>query len=580
MSTPEEKKPTNGIVRLLIAVIIVFAIGVLIPPVRQAMLKLLAEEEESIKALRERIHQEVEKALAAKPLPGMQPAANVTIVSSGLTNAQLRTDWHRTPEGSDVFPVALFRALNDPETGRPIIESFAEFGMIPSPDDDSGLPVGFSRIMVKDHKFVMTGFNCAGCHSSQIDYQGRTLFVDGAPGMIDVEKFFRRTLAALEAVLDLKHVEEGIKFLARFVEYNAIEREKLHLAGEQELEEATGSVATSHEEAHAFLKMKLATLVRIIASFDNQTAAGPGRADSFGLIRNMLMVPGVVGGNNFMPMTAPVSIPHLFGFGSYTNLHWDGNTTTGNDRNYAQAIALGANFDPKPLISSVRPYELYKLEETARHLVAPPWPEEVLGRLDAAKVKRGKQVYKSAGCAGCHTTPGWHQLKTIGTDPNRLVNYNTPLNVGDGKQATYATNLYTSAIAVKEKAYEQHQVPPAEQKKMDTWHEGVTPVWITTLDKGYHTRPLRGVWATAPFLHNNSVPSLWHLLQPADQRPKSFAVGHREFDPRQVGYVAEPAEVVWNFDTTISGNHNTGHEFGVKLPDEDKWALIEFLKTL
>lgn len=570
----------NGILRLLIAVVIVFGIGVLIPPVRKAMLDLLEAEKETLAAMRERIHAVVEAKLAAMPLPGMVAPEKVTIVSSGLTNEQQRADWHRTPEGSDVFPVALFRALNDPETGRPIIESFAEFGMIPSPDDDSGLPVGFSRILVKDHKFVMTGFNCAACHSSQIHYQGKTLHVDGAPGMIDVQKFFRRSLAAMEAVVDVHHMEESVKFAARFIEYNAIEREKLHQEGVAEMGSATGSIEEEHAEAMAFLKMKLATLVRIVASFDNQTAAGPGRADSFGLIRNMLMIPPVVGGQNFMPMTAPVSIPHLFGFGSYTNLHWDGNTTTGNDRNYAQAIALGANFDPETLVSSVRPYELYKMEKTARHLIAPEWPEDVLGQLDRAKVARGEKVYESAGCATCHTTPGWHKLDTIGTDSNRLVNYNTPLNVHDGKQATYATNLYTSAIAVKEKAYELHNVPPEEQKKMDTWHEGVTPAWIPTSDRGYFTRPLRGVWATAPYLHNASVPTLWDLLQPAAKRPKTFAVGHREFDPRNVGYIAEPEQVVWTMDTSISGNHNSGHEFGVDLSDEDKWALIEYLKTL
>jgi mono/diheme cytochrome c family protein len=373
---------------------------------------------------------------------------------------------------------------------------------------------------------------------------------------------------------------KSIEFIARFIKYNAIEREKLHQEGVQPLGPATGSINEQHDEAMAFLKMKMGTLVRVIASFDNQTPAGPGRADSFGLIRNMLMIPAVVGGENFKPMTAPVSIPHLFGFGSFTNLHWDGNTTTGNDRNYAQAIALGANFDPKDLVSSVRPYELYKLEQTARNLVAPEWPAAVLGKLDGAKLERGEKVYQSAGCAGCHTTPGWHKLEVIGTDPNRIRDYNTPLNVHDGKTATYATNLYTSAIAVKEKAYAQHQVPPEEQKKMDAWHEGVTPAWITTSDLGYHIRPLRGVWATAPYLHNSSVPTLWDLLQPADKRPKTFAVGHREFDPQHVGFVSEPGKVGWTLDVAVSGNHNTGHEYVVQLSDEDKWALIEYLKTL
>jgi hypothetical protein len=115
---------------------------------------------------------------------------------------------------------------------------------------------------------------------------------------------------------------------------------------------------------------------------------------------------------------------------------------------------------------------------------------------------------------------------------------------------------------------------------MDTWHEGVKPEWITTLDKGYFTRQLRGLWATAPFLHNNSVPTLWDLLQPAGKRPKKFPVGHREFDPVHVGFVDNPEKVIWELDTSVSGNHNTGHEFGTSLTDNQKWDLIEYMKSL
>jgi hypothetical protein len=204
----------------------------------------------------------------------------------------------------------------------------------------------------------------------------------------------------------------------------------------------------------------------------------------------------------------------------------------------------------------------------------------VFGPLDEERVRRGAELFQRQGCAGCHSKEGWHSLDTIGTDPNRLQNYNLPVNTGGGRTATYATNLHSFALAIKEKAYEIHRVPAETRAKMDEWQPNVKPRWITTLDKGYFTRPLRGVWASAPFLHNNSVPSLWDLLQPADQRPRSFAVGHRDFDPLKVGYIDSPEKVVWTFDTSIPGNLNSGHEFGTKLPESDKWALIEFLKTL
>jgi mono/diheme cytochrome c family protein len=98
----------------------------------------------------------------------------------------------------------------------------------------------------------------------------------------------------------------------------------------------------------------------------------------------------------------------------------------------------------------------------------------------------------------------------------------------------------------------------------------------------YESRVLNGIWATAPYLHNGSVPNLWELLKPAKERRTTFMVGSRVFDPKNVGYdadqspfkngrfVAEPA----------NGNGNGGHEYGTTLTDEQRWAIIEYLKTL
>ncbi|GDY22211.1 hypothetical protein LBMAG56_35580 [Verrucomicrobiota bacterium] len=562
---------------------VLLAAALLIPAVRHAVFGFFIKDEKRLQSVLELARAAITAELANQPLPGMKPAApDVHIVPTGLTNFQQRATWHRTPEGSDAFPVALFRALNDPKTGRPLIESFESYGLIPAPGDDTGLPVGFSRLKAPDHDFVLTGINCATCHSSQLTYRGKTLHIDGAPNLLDVEAFFRGVLGALEGVLK-EDSADRVRFLFRFAYYNAIELEKMAVAGASASKPGNGAkpAAEHHDLLLAFLGERLKSAVRIVASFERQTPAGPGRADSFGIIRNLLMTEEVLGApGNFQPMTAPVSMPHLFHFGSFTNLHWDGNTSTGVDRNYAQAIALGASFDPQTWASSARPYDIFTMEETARWLTTPAWPVEIFGPLDDAKVTRGAALYRSQGCAGCHAREGWHKLEVLGTDPNRLVNYALPVNVRGGRTESYATNLYTSAIAVKNKAYADNQVPVADQQKMNHWHDGVAPVWRETLALGYFTRPLRGLWATAPFLHNGSVPTLWHLLQPADQRPKKFAVGHREFDPVRVGHVEAPAKVIWEFDTAISGNRNTGHEFGTRLTDTEKWDLIEYLKTL
>ena len=89
----------------------------------------------------------------------------------------------------------------------------------------------------------------------------------------------------------------------------------------------------------------------------------------------------------------------------------------------------------------------------------------------------------------------------------------------------------------------------------------------------YKGRSLNGIWATAPYLHNGSVPTLWDLLLPAAQRPKSFMLGAREFDPEKVGFKSAGFAGT-QFNTDLQrGNLNTGHErycsITRRLPDKE-----------
>lgn len=110
----------------------------------------------------------------------------------------------------------------------------------------------------------------------------------------------------------------------------------------------------------------------------------------------------------------------------------------------------------------------------------------------------------------------------------------------------------------------------------------------------YKARPLAGIWATAPYLHNGSVPNLYQMLVPAAQRDKKFFVGRKEYDPVRVGYVLEPLADGGGFwlNTSIAGNSNGGHEFsgaysgkpekgviGPMLTDPERFALVEYLKV-
>lgn len=102
---------------------------------------------------------------------------------------------------------------------------------------------------------------------------------------------------------------------------------------------------------------------------------------------------------------------------------------------------------------------------------------------------------------------------------------------------------------------------------------------------GYKARPLNGIWATPPFLHNGSVPTLWHLLQTTENRPTKFYVGSAEYDPSLVGLANIDGPKGQKFTVTqpngdlILGNWNGGHEYGTDLTNQEKMAIIEYVKS-
>lgn len=109
---------------------------------------------------------------------------------------------------------------------------------------------------------------------------------------------------------------------------------------------------------------------------------------------------------------------------------------------------------------------------------------------------------------------------------------------------------------------------------------------------GYVAPPLDGVWATAPYLHNGSVPTIAALLESA-KRPKYWlrSFESRDFDPHTLGWTyverpygkagaADAHERRRIYDTTLPGYSNQGHTFGDVLTDAERAAVLEYLKTL
>jgi hypothetical protein len=106
----------------------------------------------------------------------------------------------------------------------------------------------------------------------------------------------------------------------------------------------------------------------------------------------------------------------------------------------------------------------------------------------------------------------------------------------------------------------------------------------TPIPHGYESRVLQGIWATAPYLHNGSVPTLADLLKPAIERPSAFQVGPA-YDQVNLGLAKEQTMFNYTLQTTDcsdrnSGNSRCGHEFGSQLAPAEKRALLEYLKVL
>jgi mono/diheme cytochrome c family protein len=158
-------------------------------------------------------------------------------------------------------------------------------------------------------------------------------------------------------------------------------------------------------------------------------------------------------------------------------------------------------------------------------------------------------------------------------------------------------------ILIKNRYYADYGIDYATQQCL----EGFGALDLPQEISGYKPRPLAGVWATAPFLHNGSVPTLYQMLLPPAKRDARFFVGRREYDPKHVGYVTAPDadgddDGFW-LDTSLKGNHNSGHAFaadedtwkkfladrknnplpsgviGPEFTDDERFALIEYLKV-
>lgn len=546
---------------------------------------------------------------------------------------QDRQTFYFTPQGTQVKGLRYdwFGALELPFSDKRFAtpEYLARFGFLvdpkqhATPNNPGNLPVGFTQHQESGSSDQYLDITCSACHTGELRFKGQALRIDGGSA--------HHVLPS--SVPTLRGGSFGQALVASLFStyYNPwkFERFARNVLGQ--------NYESQHEKLRSDFKQSLNTFMHAAWNDTHRglypTEEGPGRADAFGRIANAAFGDGV-SEKNYRVANAPVDYPQLWDIWSFDWVQWNASAQQPMARNIGEALGVGATlkmFDDAehrhPLTgdarypSSARILDLYKIEETLKRLKPPAWPEELLGAIDRPLASQGKQLFIQH-CAACHVPPAAPasgrplELKTvhvdyIGTDSNTALNilnqrydlsalnwdpkelatlgvtvYPTPSAPLDPSNISMTTGLAYITALVEAKAYRDLQVSTADAQRLNGYG---LPIGVQ--EKAvYRARPLEGIWATPPFLHNGSVPSLYQLLSPQDERATTFYKGSVEFDPQHVGYNTDKLAGGFLFDTRISGNHNSGHEFragprgngviGDLLLPQERWALVEYLKVL
>ncbi|MDR3387856.1 MAG: di-heme-cytochrome C peroxidase [Rudaea sp.] len=543
--------------------------------------------------------------LAACGPPG-KPIADGTAVAGGEGAINLEQGWSSqvqdrawfTSFGSRLVPSAWLKVLELADNGhgdgqgsksrtRFMADANMDaLGFLPQSatvNNPNGFPVGFTHEADAQGR-DWTGLGCAACHTGEVRYQGHRIRIDGGQGTLDFDAFEAALIDSLNAT-----VADGGKF-ERFA--NA-----LGATGEQRqgLRKEVGAVAAKIAARHRMNQVDV--------------PYGHGRLDAFGQIFNAVAVEFLgIPGNRRAP-DAPVSFPVLWDAPHLDVVQWNGSAPNSGPgpllQNLTTALAVYGSLDISQrdgldgYPSSVDFSHLAQIEDDLYALQAPQWPTSILGALDSGRVTHGAQVYAQQ-CISCHQLSDRNDAKRelkavltpladVGTDPRMVRNFldsTSSSGAFEGRKegvvlgAPLGARAQTSDLVVHAAVGAALRHPLAAVRDAVGSYHGVIKAAIDSHPDYYKARPLSGIWSSAPYLHNGSVPTLAELLKPAADRVSRFYVGSREFDPLAVGLAASAGEHASVFDTTLPGNSNAGHAYGTALGETDKRDLLEYLKSL
>lgn len=538
--------------------------------------------------------------------------------------------------------------LKDPS----FMSGFGFFPDDKRPDNPDELPVGFAKSdnfwnpVTKETNDVV-GFTCAACHTGQINFNGKGIRTEGGSAVTDVNKF--KSAVGLSLLLTRFDPLRFNRFAHRVLGDDATTEERTAL--KSDLTALVKGAFKNQKATSKFYPSEGFSRLDALDRIDNFVFGSQLDYHNYRVADAPVSYPYLwsapwfdwvqYNGSVMQPMTRNAGEA----MGVFARVDLNAKTEDGQPN----PDLYRSNVD---VLNLNKIEKLLAKESISTGLIGPKWQdkkvEAILGSIDQEKAAKGKILYQK-NCQQCHLPPMdseefldnkyWATLDQMDKNYLAAVDERSPAyaqklreqnpkylkvtmkNLYDiGTDPTTATNWYESTINMKtlmdksedakgDEYFDKHGIVTAGQAlpfvvtatadrkykdlgiPEDQWDEldGGRPNRART-PLAYRARPLNGVWATPPFLHNGSVPSLYEMLVPAKDRTKTFYLGSKEFDPKVVGY--DPSELDGGtlVDTSLPGNLNTGHSFegdgkgkgviGKEFTDDERWALVEYLKTL
>ncbi len=554
---------------------------------------------------------------------------------------EVRQLFYTTSQGSRIMPYDWFMALEVSDSEKSFLrDRVPELGYLPNDnttnDNNDKLPVGF----VKDHgqsKSEFIGLTCAACHTNRLAYKEKTYQIDGAPTLADMwgllsgiddalkatrdnsakfDRFASKVLGSSANVLSkakLKHdVQEFLVYWSRFIEDSRVE----HKWGRGRLDafgmifNRVSSIDLGIPENSKKPDAPVSYPFLWGTSFQDRVqwnGSAENGNDIERLGRNVGEALGVFAQAQFrvssifeIPKPARTSVRrlHQVQLENHLKTLWSPKWPD----------HLGNIDEAKKNAGKV----LYKDHCVRCHVVVPHGsqntPVEVSMTLVSEVLTDPKMALNAS--SGMASTGELKKLFQGRSEVPRgellevLVKLAVVSPFRDVAEGDLLEKLKTDDVfspseideflrAVGFGRKEAMALVEAHQRKLEGYFEDLRKTIEMLKNKGvvttaasapptlkYKAAPLAGIWATAPYLHNGSVPNLYELLRPADERPKTFFAGSHQFDPEKVGFRAEQADGTTLFDTSKPGNSNAGHDTYGNFSEEERWQLVEYLKSL